>query len=317
MNPSRNARLHWRRALLATTAALSLGQNAAWATCLDGTTFPPGGYQIGCAPVAVAANWSPNVFTTRKAPTSSRTARPPIRSPAHPQRAGTTGPSTRARHSASRVMPAAHRDYRVDPAAEHLHRLHRPADHQEWRRDQPRRHPVPGLGRHPGLRSDQAERSRISPTVTTPLPNPLNTYANQLGCSIAAFNNGGVPVATTAATAPSFMFVAGIKGGLFHYELDNAGPIGKTVGSFSYYRDIPEGLKLHVRIGEPGRPVCLRRVQPPQSGGDLGVHRSAGQPRRPCQAAQPRLLRAGCQLGVLRRHWQQRPCHQPGDRLRS
>jgi hypothetical protein len=40
------------------------------------------------------------------------------------------------------------------------------------------------------------------------------------------------------------MFVAGIKGGLFHYELDNAGPIGKTVGSFSYYRDIPEGLKL-------------------------------------------------------------------------
>ena len=40
------------------------------------------------------------------------------------------------------------------------------------------------------------------------------------------------------------MFVAGIKGGLFHYELDNNGPIGKTVGSFSYYSDIPEGLKL-------------------------------------------------------------------------
>ncbi len=57
------SRLHWRRALLATTAALSLGQNAAWATCLDGTSLPPGGYQIGSAPVAVAANWSPNVFT--------------------------------------------------------------------------------------------------------------------------------------------------------------------------------------------------------------------------------------------------------------
>src|SRR6202047_2172567 len=56
-------RLHWRRALLATTAALAFGQNAAWATCLDGSTFPPGGYQIGVAPVAVAANWSPNVFT--------------------------------------------------------------------------------------------------------------------------------------------------------------------------------------------------------------------------------------------------------------
>ena len=35
------SRLHWRRALLATTAALSLGQNAAWATCLDGSTLPP------------------------------------------------------------------------------------------------------------------------------------------------------------------------------------------------------------------------------------------------------------------------------------
>jgi hypothetical protein len=57
------SRLQWRRALLATTAALALGQNAAWATCLDGT-FPAGGYQIGRAPVAVAANWSPNVFTS-------------------------------------------------------------------------------------------------------------------------------------------------------------------------------------------------------------------------------------------------------------
>src|ERR1700722_16832352 len=55
-------RLYWRRALLATTAALALGQNAAWATCLDGSALPPGGYQIGVAPVAVAANWSPNVF---------------------------------------------------------------------------------------------------------------------------------------------------------------------------------------------------------------------------------------------------------------
>ena len=87
--------------------------------------------------------------------------------------------------------------------------------------------------------------------LSTTGPNPLNTYANQLGCSIAAFNNGGVPQATTAATAPTFMFVAGIKGGLFHYELDNTGPIGKTVGSFSYYSDIPEGLKLMAAAVSP------------------------------------------------------------------
>src|ERR1700733_11816924 len=62
--PNTKRRLNWRRALLATTAAISLGQNAAWATCLDGTSFPAGGYQIGKAPVKVAANWSPNVFTS-------------------------------------------------------------------------------------------------------------------------------------------------------------------------------------------------------------------------------------------------------------
>src|SRR5262252_2803228 len=56
-------RLNWRRALLATTAALSFGQNAAWATCVDGSTFPAGGYQIGIAPAAQASNWSPGVFT--------------------------------------------------------------------------------------------------------------------------------------------------------------------------------------------------------------------------------------------------------------
>ena len=50
-------RLHWRRALLATTAALSFGQNAAWAVCADGSTFPAGGYQIGVAPAAVACGF--------------------------------------------------------------------------------------------------------------------------------------------------------------------------------------------------------------------------------------------------------------------
>ncbi len=51
----------WRRTLLATTTALSLGaQNAAWAVCSNGGTLPAAGFTIGVAP---AANWSPNVFT--------------------------------------------------------------------------------------------------------------------------------------------------------------------------------------------------------------------------------------------------------------
>jgi hypothetical protein len=51
-------------------------------------------------------------------------------------------------------------------------------------------------------------------------------------------------VATTANAVTSYLFVAGIKGGMFTYQLNNSGPIGKTVGSFRYYSDIPEGLKL-------------------------------------------------------------------------
>ena len=58
-------RSRWRRTLLATTAALSLGaQNAAWAVCSDGTTLPNDGFVVGRdAQVKIAANWSPNVFT--------------------------------------------------------------------------------------------------------------------------------------------------------------------------------------------------------------------------------------------------------------
>ena len=54
----------WRRALLASTAALSLGaQDAAWATCSDGSQLPASGFVIGLAPLQTAANWSPHVFT--------------------------------------------------------------------------------------------------------------------------------------------------------------------------------------------------------------------------------------------------------------
>ena len=46
-------RLKWRRILMATTAALSLGvQDAAWAVCSDGSTFPQNGYVVGQAPLA-------------------------------------------------------------------------------------------------------------------------------------------------------------------------------------------------------------------------------------------------------------------------
>jgi hypothetical protein len=246
--------LRWRRALLATTAALSLGQNAAWATCVDGTTFPAGGYQIGKAPVKVAANWSPNVFTSTEGsffiPDSSTADQ-------------TTGIPTAGGHNwafdqgstlckvgddgnakkgttAWILPPNTSQDCIVLPIIKNG--------------------AVTNLGDIPfqgAVVTPVCDPAKLSGNydlldgtqIRNPVPNPANTYANQLGCAIAAFNNGGVPAVTTAATAPSFMFVAGIKGGLFHYELDNDGQpaatsIGKSVGAFSYYRDIPEGLKL-------------------------------------------------------------------------
>jgi hypothetical protein len=235
--PNTQRRLNWRRALLATTAAISLGQNAAWATCLDGSTFPPGGYQIGVAPVAVAANWSPNVFTAtegsyfiRDSSTNDQVTGAPTgggHNWAFDQ--GSTlckqGDAGSAAGTTAWILPPnTSTDCIVLPIIKN--------------------------GKVTNLGDIPFQGSVVTPVCDPTLlstalaANPLNTYANQLGCSIAAFNNGGVPQATTAATAPSFMFVAGIKGGLFHYELDNNGPIGKTVGSFSYYADIPEGLKL-------------------------------------------------------------------------
>jgi hypothetical protein len=51
------SRIHWRRALLATTAALSLGAQSAWAVCSDGSTLPNDGFVVGRdAQVLTAAN---------------------------------------------------------------------------------------------------------------------------------------------------------------------------------------------------------------------------------------------------------------------
>jgi hypothetical protein len=49
MNTNREMRLNWRRALLATTAALSLGAQNAYAVGSDGTTLPNDGFVVGRA----------------------------------------------------------------------------------------------------------------------------------------------------------------------------------------------------------------------------------------------------------------------------
>ena len=191
------SRLHWRRALLATTAALSLGQNAAWATCLDGSSFPPGGYQIGVAPVAVAANWSPNVFTATEGsyfiPDSSTNDQ-------------VTGAPTGGGHNwAFDQGSTLCKDGDAGSATGTTGWILPPNTSTDCVVL-----PVIKNGRVTNLGDIPFQGSVVTPVcdptkLSTALgSNPLNTYANQLGCSIAAFNNGGVPVSNTAAKATSF-----------------------------------------------------------------------------------------------------------------
>src|SRR5262249_5495693 len=80
--------------------------------------------------------------------------------------------------------------------------------------------------------------------------NPLNTRNNQLGCSISQLFTGVTNgVASDVTTAPAYLFVAGIQGGLFAEELENTpntavGDAGRVTASIRYYADIPEGQKL-------------------------------------------------------------------------
>jgi hypothetical protein len=89
----------------------------------------------------------------------------------------------------------------------------------------------------------------ITPTCNPAiLASSTNTYFNQLGCSIS---HG---VATTPQTATSFVFVAGVKGGLFSIALANAGPLGKTAGPQNFYSAIPAGQKLtNAAVSRDGR----------------------------------------------------------------
>ena len=123
-----------------------------------------------------------------------------------------------------------------DPA-EQRDRLRHTADHQERHGHQPRRYPLPGHRGHPHLQSGHFEhRDRAQ-------SGQLRTI-NQLGCSIS---HGA---ATTPHTATSYLFVAGVKGGLFSVKLDNVtnptkgGEAGKTVGPQNYYSAIPENSLL-------------------------------------------------------------------------
>jgi hypothetical protein len=223
--------------ILASTAALTLlMHDFAWAVCSDGNSLPAGGFVVGVPPVQSASNWSPNVFTG----TTGSLWIPDTSTNEHND---PTLPLTGGGHNwvfdqgstlckVTDVGPAGQlaTSWQIPP--------NNPTDCVIL--------PVIKNGQVTNLGDIPYQGDAITPTCDPTLlsPNPNNTYFNQLGCSIS---HG---VATTPATATSFLFVAGIKGGMFSISLDNVsnpsvgGEAGKTVGVQNYYAQIPEGSLL-------------------------------------------------------------------------
>ena len=237
-----------RRTVALVATVTLLGQNFAWAVCSNGTTLPAGGFVVGRDPiVATAANWSPNIFTG----TAGSIFVPDASVNEHNDPAQ---PATGAGHNwvfdqGSTLCKET--DTGTDPgtgrSASWAIPPNTPTDCVVL--------PVIKGGRVVNLGDLPYQGQTVTPTcdpskLSTAGPNPANTYFNQLGCSISALQNGLVPILNTPATATTFLFVAGIKGGLFSIPLDNvANPelgktAGKTVGPQNYYSDIPEGQKL-------------------------------------------------------------------------
>jgi hypothetical protein len=256
-------RLNWRRALLASTAALSLGAQNAWAVCSDGSTLPQDGFVVGRdAQVLTAANWSANVFTAAAGsifiPDSSLNE---ANDPSKPLTGGGHNwvfdqGSTLCKETDVGAGGAVATGWTIPPnTATDCVIL-----------------PIIKGGKVTNLGDIPYQGQAITPTCnpallsTATVPTPANTYFNQLGCSIS---HGA---ATDAQHATTYLFVAGIKGGLFNVAMNNVsnprlgGDAGKVNGPQNYYADIPEGNKLtNAAVSPDGQfaiATSIRRAQP-------------------------------------------------------
>ncbi len=233
-----------RQATALAIAATFLGQNFAWAICSDGSTLPDGGFAIGKAPVADPNNWSPGVFTgTTGSLWIPDTSVFEHNDPSQPLTGGGHNwvfdqGSTLCKVTDTGPANSLPTGWKIEPNFPSFCVIL----------------PVITQGIVTNLGDIPFQGDAITPTCdptqyvnNDPLTGPAlstNTYFNHLGCSIS---HG---VATTAQTATSFLFVAGIKGGMFSIPLDNVtnpvvgGEAGKTVGGQNYYSQIPSGSLL-------------------------------------------------------------------------
>jgi hypothetical protein len=231
-----------RTVALAATVTL-LSQNFAWAVCSNGQNMPAGGFVVGRDAIVspTAANWSPNIFTgTAGSIFVPDTSVNEHNSTAEPLTGGGHNwvfdqGSTLCKEADTGPANAVATGWSIPPNT--------PTDCVIL--------PIIKGGRVTNLGDIPYQGETVTPTCNPAiLASPANTYFNQLGCSVSAVNNGGLAVATTPQTATTFLFVAGIKGGLFSIPLNNVVPAtpgataGKTVGPQNYYSAIPEGQKL-------------------------------------------------------------------------
>ena len=231
-------RLRQITALAITSTFLS--QSFAWAVCSDGTELPPNGFVIGQPPVVDADNWSPGVFTGTTGsiwvPDNSVFEH---NDPTKPLTGGGHNwvfdqGSTLCKETDVGPAGALPTGWIIEP--------NNPTNCVIL--------PVIVQGRVTNFGDIPYQGDAITPTCDPTLlsqpgvPNPNNTYFNHLGCSIS---HG---VATTPQTATTYLFVAGIKGGLFSIPLDNVenavvgDEAGKTVSGQNYYSQIPSGSFL-------------------------------------------------------------------------
>jgi hypothetical protein len=256
-------RHHWRRSLLASIAALSLsGHDAAWALCADGSAYPTNGFVVGSAQLPAASNWTPGTFTSTNGsffvPDSSVN-----------EHNDPTQPLTQGGHNWVLDQGATLcKQTDIGPAG---------GVATSWAIPQNsgsdcvllaifKGSVLVGFG--DGVSRAEALTPTCDPTLlsTATAPNPANTYANQLGCSIY---HG---VKTDAPHATTFLFVVGPKGSLIMVELTpvtnptSGGEAGKIVGGQSPYSTIPDGQQLtNVAVNNDGQFVIASSNKKQQS----------------------------------------------------
>src|SRR5262252_3816357 len=273
-----------RRVTALVIAATFLSQNFAWAVCADGTTLPAGGFVIGQAPAVNANNWSPGVFTgTTGSIWVPDTSVYEHNDPTQPLTGGGHNwvfdqGSSLCKETDTGPAGSLPTGWKIEPNFPTFCVLLPVID---LRGIVTNVGDIPFQGDAITPTCDPTQYVGGDPTNGAGLP--TNTYFNHLGCSIS---HG---IATTPQTATTFLFVAGIKSGMFSIPLDNVdnqvvgGEAGKTITDQNYYSQIPSGsLLTSAAVSKDGQfAIATSRQQDLRVWGCLNPLGDPGDPGQP------------------------------------